>query len=94
MPRRIGITTQPEECRRRLEEELRDVRGFRLVGPFGTRRQARQWEDDHGPEWEREPEEPVHHGPLARWWGFELEHDGPSPSAVRRALDEIVKKWS
>jgi hypothetical protein len=94
MAKRTGITTSPSESRRRLEEELRNVRAFRLLGPFPSRRKARQWEDDHGPDWERDSEDATLHGPFARWWGYELEHDGPSSSAVHRAVDEVVKKWS
>jgi hypothetical protein len=90
----VGITTRPEDHRARLEQELKDIRGFVVYGPFGSRREARQWEDLHPPDWEREPEEAEHHGPLARWWGYELEHAGPSASAVHRAVDEVVKKWS
>jgi hypothetical protein len=94
MPKRVGITTRPEDRRFLLDQELKDVRGFILQGPFGSRREAREWVDRHPPEWEREPEEDEHHAPLARWWGYELEHAGPSPSAVHRAVDEVVKKWS
>ncbi len=94
MPKRVGITTRPEDRRRTLDQELREVRGYTLHGPFGSLKEARAWEDAHPPEWERAPEEGAPHLPLARWWGYELEHGGPSPSAVHRAVDEVVKKWT
>jgi hypothetical protein len=94
MPKRVGITTRPEDRHRLLELELKEVVGFMVRGPFGSRREAREWQDGHPHDWERDPEDGEHHGPFARWWGYELEHAGPSSSAVHRAVDEVVKKWS
>ena len=47
MPKRYGITSNPERRERELKNEFYGLKNFKLEGKFPNQKEAQKWENTH-----------------------------------------------